>query len=47
MDLVFVDKLAKDNNDVSYLLVRPDLFDRTVDGKGTKTTDSKKRFVQF
>ena len=41
MDLVFVDKLAKDNNGVKYLLVRQDLFDRTVDAKGTKSKDSK------
>ena len=26
MDLVYVDKLAKDNNGVKYLLVRQDLF---------------------
>ena len=30
-DLTYVDKLAKDNNGVKYLLVRQDLFDRTVD----------------
>ena len=33
MDLAYVDKLAKDNNGVKYLLVRQDLFDRTVDAK--------------
>ena len=33
MDLAYVDKLAKDNNGVKYLLVRQDLFDRPVDGK--------------
>ena len=33
MDLAYVDKLAKDNNGVKYLLVRQDLFDRTVDVK--------------
>ena len=33
MDLADVDKLAKDNNDVKYLLVRQELFDRTVDAK--------------
>ena len=37
MDLAYVDKLAKDNNCVKYLLVRQDLFDRTVDAKGIKT----------
>ena len=36
MDLAYVDKLAKDNNAVKYLLVRQDLFDRTVDAKGMK-----------
>ena len=41
MDLAYVDKLAKDNNGVKYLLVRPDLFDRTVDGKRMKSKDSK------
>ena len=30
MDLAYVDKLAKNNNGVEYLLVRQDLFDRTV-----------------
>ena len=33
MDLAYVDKLAKDNNGVRYLLVRQDLFNRTVDAK--------------
>ena len=41
MDLAFVDKLAKDNNGVKYLLVRQDMFDRTVDAKRMKTKDSK------
>ena len=31
MHLAFVDKLPKDNNGVKYLLVRQDMFDRTVD----------------
>ena len=43
MDLAYVDKLSKDNNGVKYLLVRQDLFDRTVDAKGMKTKDSKKQ----
>ena len=47
MDLVYVDKLAKDNNGVKYLLVRQDLFDRTVDAKGMKTKDSKKTVRAF
>ena len=41
MDLAYVDKLSKDNNGVKYLLVRQDLFDRTVDAKRMKTKDSK------
>ena len=41
MDLAYVDKLAKENNGVKYLLVRQDLFDRTVNTKGTKTIDSQ------
>ena len=41
MDLAFVDKLAKDNNGVKYLLVRQDMFDRTVDAKRMRTEDSK------
>ena len=31
MDLAYVDKLANDSNGVKYLLVRQDLFHRTVD----------------
>ena len=41
MDLAYVDKLAKDNNGVKYILIRQDLFDRTVDAKGMKSEDSK------
>ena len=47
MDLAYVDKLAKDNNGVKYLLVREDLFDRTVDAKGMKTKDSKETVRAF
>ena len=47
MDLAFVDKLVKDNNGVTYLLVRKDLFDRTVDAKGMKTKDSKETVHEF
>ena len=47
MDLTYVDKLAKDNNGVKYLLVRQDLFDRTVDAKGMKTRDSKETVRAF
>ena len=47
MDLAYVDKLAKDNNGVKYLLVRQVLFDRTVDAKGMKTKDSKETVKTF
>ena len=47
MDLAYVDKLAKDNNGVKYLLVRQDLFDRTLDAKGMKTKDSRENFRAF
>ena len=47
MDLAYVDKLAKDNNGVKYLLVRQDLFDRTLDAKGVKTKDSKETVKTF
>ena len=47
MDLAYVDKLAKDNNGVKYLLVRQDLFDRTVDAKGMKKKDSKETVKTF
>ena len=33
MDLAYVDKLAKENNGVRYLLVRQDFFHRTVNAK--------------
>ena len=45
--LAYVDKLDKDNNGVKYLLVRQDLFDRTVDAKGMKTKDSKETVRAF
>ena len=47
MDLAYVDKLAKENNGVKYLLVRQDLFDRTVNAKGMKTKDSQKTVEAF
>ena len=46
MDLAYVDAIANDKNGVKYLLVRQDLFERTVDAKGMKTVDFKKRFVR-
>ena len=47
MDLAYVDKLAKENNGVKYLLVRRDLFDRTVNAKGMKTKDSQETVKAF
>ena len=47
MDLAYVDKLAKDKNGVKYLLVRHDLFERTVDAKGMKTKDSMETVRAF
>ena len=47
MDLDYVDKLAKKNNGVKYLLVRQDLFDRTVNASGMKTKDSKETVKAF
>ena len=40
-DLAYVDKLAKESNGVKYLLVRQDLFDRTVNAKRMKTKASQ------
>ena len=47
LDLAYVDKLAKDNDDVKYLLFRQDLFDRTVDAKGMNRKDSKETVRAF
>ena len=47
MDLAYVDKLAKENNGVKYLLVSQDLFDRTVNAKGLKTKDSQETVKAF
>ena len=47
MDLAYVDKLAKENNGVKYLLVRQGLFDRTVNAKGMKTKDSQETVKAF
>ena len=41
MDLAYVDELAKENNGIKYLIVRQDLFDRTVNAKRIKTKDSQ------
>ena len=47
MDVAYVDKVAKGNNGEEYLLVRQDLFDRTVNSEGKKTKDSKKTVRAF
>ena len=47
MDLAYVDKVAQDTNGVIYILVRQDLFDRTVDARGKKTQDSKVTVLAF
>ena len=47
MDLAYVDKLSKENNGVKYLLVRQDLFDRTVNAKGMKTKDCQETVKTF
>ena len=47
MDLAYVDKLAKEDNGVKYLLVRQDLFDRTVNAKGMKTKYSQETVKAF
>ena len=47
MDLAYVDKLAEENNGVKYLLVRQDLFDRTVNAIGMKTKDSQETVKAF
>ena len=47
MDLACVDKMAKENHGVKYLLVPQDLFDRTVNAKGEKTKDSQETVKTF
>ena len=47
MDLAYVDKMAKENNGKKYLLVRQDLFDRSVKAKGMKTKDSQETVKTF
>ena len=47
MDMAYVDKLAKDNDGVKYLLVRQDLFDKTVDAKRMISKDSKETVSVF
>ena len=47
MDVAYVDKLAKENNGVKFLLVRQDLFDRTVNAKRMKTKVSQETVKAF
>ena len=47
MDLAYVDKLAKENNGVKCLLVRQDLFDKTVNAKRMKTKESQETVKAF
>ena len=47
MDLAYVDKIAKDNNGVNYLLFRQAFFDSSVDSKEMKANDSKKLVRAF
>ena len=47
MDLAYVDKVAKENNGVKYLLVHQNFFDRTVNAKGMKTKVSQETVKAF
>ena len=47
MDLEYVSKLAEEINGVKYLLVRQDLFDKTVHAKGMKRKDSHETVKAF
>ena len=47
MDFAYVDKFAKENNGVNSLLVRQDLFDRTVNAKRMETKDSQATVKAF
>ena len=47
LGLAYVDKMTKENNGVKYLLVRQDLFDRTVNARGMKTKDSQETVKAF
>ena len=46
-NLAYVDRLAENNTGVKYLLVRQNLFDRTLDAKGIRTKDSKEIVQTF
>ena len=47
MDLAYVNKFGKENNGVNYLLVRQDLFYRTVQAKRMKTKDCQETVTAF
>ena len=47
MDLAYVDKLARGDNCINYLLVRQDLFDGTIDAKGMTTKASQETIRAF
>ena len=47
IDVANVDTPAKDNNGVNCLLVRQDVFDRTLDAKGMKKETPEKLFKHF
>ena len=47
IDLVYVDKMAKESNGVKFLLLRQDLLDRNVNAKGMKTKDSNENVKAF
>ena len=47
IDSAYVDKLAKDNNGVKYLLVCQDLFDGTVNAKYRNQKIPRKQFMHF
>ena len=46
-DLAYVDQFAENNNGVKSLLVRQDLFNKTVDAKGMKSKDSRETVKTF
>ena len=47
MNFAYVDKLAKENNGLKFLLVRQDLFDRIVNAMGMKTKKSQETVKAF
>jgi len=47
MDPAYVDKWAKENNGIMYLLVHQDLFDRIVNSNGRKLNDYQETVKSF